>query len=214
MLSIRSEQIREMEKALGTDAVMPCPAAAKGGVVDDILDFLRSILEALGLVDVKCRGKVLHRQQEAMSCAQATTSMLIGELTGTPVSEEQLRKESAARGAPPGFDPINGTSDSDIPTMLNDHGVSNNGVKYNAGMADIEAGLAANKPVQLGLVNPGHWVIVDGVRTNPDGSKTLLVRDPAFSGREGCREIDAAEFQNRFADPAAQQAGSCIVTFP
>jgi uncharacterized Zn-binding protein involved in type VI secretion len=187
---------------------------AAPGVFDALVDYVRKALEGLGLVEVECRGKVLREQQEGMSCAQATTSMIIEDLSGKHVSEEQLRKESAARGAPPGYDPINGTSDSDVPTMLNDHGINNSGVKYNAGMGDVEAGLANGKPVQLGLVNPGHWVVVDGVRTNPDGSKTLLVRDPAFPGRGGCREIDATEFQNRFADPAAQAAGSCIVTFP
>jgi hypothetical protein len=104
--------------------------------------------------------------------------------------------------------------DSDIPTMLNDHGIANSGVKYDAGIADIENGLANGKPVQLGLVNPGHWVIVDGIRTDSNGSKTLLVRDPAFSGRDGCREIDSAELQNRFTSTQAQKAGSCIITFP
>ena len=190
-------------------------AGGKGGsALAALADLIRSTLEDLNLLDVRCRGKVLRHQQESMSCAQATTSMIISDLGGRSVSEEDLRKESAARGSPPGYNAVNGTMDADIPTMLNDHGVPNSGVKYNAKPADIEAGLSGGKPVQLGLVNPGHWVIVDGVRTRPDGSKVWLVRDPAFSGRAGCREIDDTELQNRFTSPQAQRAGSCIVTFP
>lgn len=209
---------RERTARASIDVVRSPVQTSAGGkgvsALEALTDLIRSRLEDLNLLDVRCRGKVLRHQQESMSCAQATTSMIIGDLGGQSVSEEDLRKESAARGSPPGYNAVNGTMDADIPRMLNDHGVPNSGVEYNAKPADIEAGLSGGKPVQLGLVNPGHWVIVDGVRTRPDGSKVWLVRDPAFSGRSGCREIDDTELQNRFTSPQAQGAGSCIVTFP
>ncbi len=138
-----------------------------------------------------------------MSCAQASTSMVIQSAIGERVGEETLRAESAARGHPPGYDPVNGTSDDDVVTMLNDHGVANGGLHPAAGVADLETQLAKSKFVMLGLGNPGHWVICDGVKTNPDGSKSLLVRDPGMATDEGCRELSGAELQNRFSDPNA-----------
>jgi hypothetical protein len=138
--------------------------------------------------------------------------MVIDEVTGKFIDEKTLRDESAARGHPPGYDPINGTYDADIPTMLNDHGVPNNGVKYDPTMAEIENGLKGGKPVIIGLAFRGHWTVVDGVRTNEDGSKTLLIRDPGYSGSGGCREVDAAELEDRLLGPAARADGSCIVT--
>lgn len=158
--------------------------------------------------DVKCRGKVLRQQQKPMSCAQASSSMVIQDVTGSRISEEQLRLESTMRGSPPGYDPINGTLDPDIVAGLNSHGVANNGLQYNPSVADIEQGLAGGKPVQLGMNNPGHWVVVDGVKTNPDGTKSLLVRDPGYPGSKGCREIGPAELQNRLTN------GAVMISFP
>jgi len=158
--------------------------------------------------DDLCRGKPFRQQEQPMSCAQATTSMIIQDQTGQRVSEQTLRNESAGRGHPPGYDPINGTMDADIPTMLNDHGVANNGLHANPSIQDIQDATAGGNPVMLGVNGPGHWVICDGVRTNPDGSQTLLLRDPGGPG--GCREMDVGgdEWNNRMG------AGAVMVSFP
>jgi uncharacterized Zn-binding protein involved in type VI secretion len=157
-----------------------------------------------------CRGRPLRQQEQPMSCAQASTSMIIRDMTGNNVSEATLRTESAARGHPPGYHPVNGTMDGDIPTMLNDHGVANNGLSSNPTVADIQNATAGGNPVMLGINNPGHWVVCDGVRTNPDGTQTLLLRDPGPAGAAGCREmqVGGAEWNNRMG------AGAVMVSFP
>jgi uncharacterized Zn-binding protein involved in type VI secretion len=161
----------------------------------------------------RCHGHVLRQQERGMSCAQATTSMIIRDRTGTEVSEETLRNESAARGHPPGYDPVNGTNDGDVVTMLNDHGVANNGLQYNPSVEDIRNATSGGRSAMIGLGNPGHWVIADGVRDNRDGSQSVLLRDPGIPGRGGCREINtnSAEWNNRVA---AAGANPVMISFP
>ena len=164
----------------------------------------------MGGPEETCRGKPLRQQEQPMSCAQASTSMAIQSMTGERVSEAQLRSESFARGHPPGYHPINGTMDPDIPTMLNGHGVANNGLQSNPTVGQIQSATAGGNPVMLGINNPGHWVICDGVRTNPDGTQSLLLRDPGPAGAAGCREmqVGGAEWNNRMG------AGAVMVSFP
>ncbi len=138
-----------------------------------------------------CRGKPLYEQERGMSCSQASAKMVIDEKHGRgTVSEEQLRKESAAQG---GYHPANGTPGMHIPSMLNQHGVptdnSAGGVEEVSGPQTIENATAGGKPTILNLKDPGHSVVADGV-VERDGKKYVQIRDPAYPGGAGCREIE------------------------
>ena len=128
--------------------------------------------------------------------------MIIESQTGERVSEEQLRNESAARGHPPGYDPVNGTYNTDVNTMLSDHGVTAGDWNHDPTIDDYEAATADGRPAVINLDDPSHFVALDGVRREDDGSATLLVRDPGVPGRGGCREINtnSAEWASRGAD--------------
>jgi hypothetical protein len=150
----------------------------------------------------RCRGEPIREQERTMSCAQATASMIIESRTGEHVEETQLRSESAGRGHPPGYDPVNGTHNTDLNTMLNDHGVSTGSWIENPSVDDYEAATADGRPAVLNVQDPTHFMVLDGVRREDDGSATMLVRDPAVRGRGGCREINtnSDEWAARGAD--------------
>ncbi len=164
-----------------------------------------------GAPSTTCRGKPLRQQEQPMSCLQASTSMAIRDMSGQEVSEARLRAESFARGSPPGYHPINGTMISDATTMLSDHGVPNNGWQANANAAAIQNATSGGNPVIMFLGNPGHAVIADGVRNNPDGTQSVLLRDPGLPGAAGCREmvVGGTEWNNRVGP-----TGTWILSFP
>jgi hypothetical protein len=121
--------------------------------------------------------------------------MIIQQMTGSDPGEVALRAEAAKAGW---FDPINGSDPWQIPSLLKDHSVVGAEAKNGMSLDDIETATATGKPVMVGLKNPGHRILVDGVRTNSDGSKTVLVRDPGYAGAAGCRELPVDEFLNRY----------------
>ena len=65
----------------------------------------------------------------------------------------------------------------------------------NLSSGDLETETNSSGPVLIGFKNPGHRVMLDGVRTNPDGSKTYLVRDP-----DAATVARLAELQREFPD--------------
>ena len=84
--------------------------------------------------------------------------------------------------------------------MLGDHGVATTGTwKQGATVEDMEGALAKGKPAMLLLRDPGHFVVLDGIQTLKDGTKKLLIRDPAYPGRKGCRsmEVGGSEWEKR-----------------
>jgi len=141
-----------------------------------------------------------------MSCAQAATLMLLHDRTGKCVDEATLRRESEVRGHPPGYDKNNGTSVLDIPTMMAEHGSPGakptliNGLSQSADQTaeQIQAETDKHSTIVL-LQNPGHFVVVDGFRTAPDGTRYMQIRDPALPGNQGCREIEVggSDWNNR-----------------
>jgi hypothetical protein len=119
--------------------------------------------------------------------------MVIQSETGTYVSEEQLRRESATRSATGGYEPDNGTAANDVSRMLRDHGVTPGRWDRSVTIEDIESATAGDRRAILFVDSPTHYMVVDGVRSRPDGSRALQVRDPGRSGSGGCREIVVGE---------------------
>jgi hypothetical protein len=121
--------------------------------------------------------------------------MIIKQMTGTDPGEAALRNEASTAGW---YDPVNGSDPWQIPTLLQSHGVTGATAKNNMSLNDLQTATAGGKPVMVGLKNPGHRILVDGVHTNADGSQTVLVRDPGYPGAGGCREVPATEFLKRY----------------
>ena len=139
-----------------------------------------------------------------MSCGQAASRMVIYSRTDKDVAESTLRTESHKRQGAGGYDELNGTSITDVPKMLGDHGVKHAGKwKRQATIEDMEGAVKKGPPAMVLLRDPGHFVVLDGIETKKDGTKTLLIRDPALPGKKGCRSIDVGgeEWNRRVADP-------------
>ncbi len=143
----------------------------------------------------KCRGNPLAEQEKPMSCVLASSRMIIEQMTGKDPGEAALRNEASAAGW---YDEVNGSDPWQIPSLLTAHGVKDAKAQKDMSLDDIAAATSGGKPAMVGLKNPGHRIVVDGVKTNPDGSKTVLVRDPGYSGADGCREVPAGEFLARY----------------
>ena len=181
------------------------PSAAAGGGLFDFLkkkkakDEKRSLPQA----STQCRGQMLIQQEKPMSCGQAASRMVIYSRTGNDVPEATLRDESQKHGKF-GYDEFNGTYTPDVPVMLKDHGVKHAGKwKTPATIDEMEGAMKQGKPAMVLLRDPGHFVVLDGIETKKDGTKSLLIRDPALPGKKGCRSIAVGgeEWNRRVADP-------------
>lgn len=143
----------------------------------------------------ECRGQPIHEQEEPMSCVLASSRMMIQQQTGEDPGEEALRDQAENDGW---YSPVNGSNPWQIPGLLEDHGVDGAHAENGMSLDDIDKATRDGNPVMVGLQNPGHRIIVDGVRENEDGSRSVLVRDPAYSGTDGCREVPEDEFLERY----------------
>ena len=88
--------------------------------------------------------------------------------------------------------------------MLKENGVKNAGKwKTPATIGQMEGAVKQGTPAMVLLRDPGHFVVLDGIETKKDGTKSLLIRDPALPGKKGCRSIDVGgeEWNRRVADP-------------
>ena len=137
-------------------------------------------------------------QQMSNSCVVASVRNMIRKETGRDVSEAELRARLAQISGNPAHNfettPINPAFASQL---LAEYGVPNT-VRTNQSPADLENLTSDGHPVLVGFSNPGHRVMLDSVRTNPDGSKTYIVRDPdpAYGGQP--REMSSTDFNNRY----------------
>jgi hypothetical protein len=176
--------------------------AVAGGGIFDFFKKKKKKNVKLPMAATKCRGQMLVQQEKPMSCGQAASRMVIFSRTDKDVPESTLRDESSKRKM--GYDAFNGTYTPDVPVMLEDHGVKHPGAwKSGATEADMEGALEKGKPAMVLLRDPGHFVVLDGIETKKDGTKSLLIRDPALPGKKGCRSIDVGgeEWNRRVADP-------------
>jgi len=189
----------EPEKAL---AKLIDPMGAGGGILDLFKKKKPAAPHKLPQAATNCRGKMLVQQEESMSCGQAASRMVIYSRTDKDVPEATLREESSKRKF--GYDELNGTYTADVPSMLGDHGVKHAGKwKTPASIDDMEGAVKKGTPAMVLLRDPGHFVVLDGIETKKDGTKTLLIRDPALPGKKGCRSIDVGgeEWNRRVANP-------------
>ena len=140
------------------------------------------------------RADPLIGQQTPSSCGVASARMVIEALTGRDVSEGSLRNQS--QQYPGAWDPTNGTRMSNISDLLKANGVdSASGVKANQSLSDLAAETAGGHPAIVHFNNAGgggHFMVVDSVQTNPDGSQSYLVRDPWPPG-QGTRRVMSAQ---------------------
>jgi type VI secretion system secreted protein VgrG len=192
------EEAADPEKAAGGAQALE----AAGGGLFDFLKKKKSKNVKLPQHATKCRGQMLVQQEKPMSCGQAASRMVIFSRTHKDVPEGTLRDESEKRAN--GYDAFNGTSTLDVPNMLGDHGVKGQETwKRGATVSDMDGALKQGKPAMVLLRDPGHFVVLDGIETKKDGTKSLLIRDPALPGKKGCRSIDVGgeEWNRRVADP-------------
>ena len=146
-----------------------------------------------------CRGKPLYEQEKPMSCVLASSRMIIEQLTGKDPGEKKLRDKAQEDGW---YDPVNGSDPWQIPSLMHANGVPSARAENNLTIDDLATATSGGKPAMVGLKNPGHRIIVDGVETNPDGTRTVLVRDPGYSGSDGCRRVPEDKFLERY-NPSA-----------
>jgi uncharacterized Zn-binding protein involved in type VI secretion len=141
-------------------------------------------------------------QEQSNSCVVASTRNMILAKTGVDVPESVLRDRLKVMMGNPNHDfEAKGINPAFASQLLAEYGIKNT-TKPAQTSADLETETSASGPVLIGFKNPGHRVMLDGVRTNPDGSKTYLVRDPdpAYGGAR--REMSQAEFDNKYNSSA------------
>lgn len=141
------------------------------------------------------RPRPVFGQEEPMSCGQASSRMVIATMTGQDVPESQLRNES--QNYPNSYDPVNGTGMGNLTPVLRDHGVNASEPQSGQTVDDLQAATANGHPAIAHIAYPGgggHFVVIDGVRTNPDGTRTVIMRDPAPQGQGTQREMSESDF--------------------
>jgi hypothetical protein len=123
---------------------------------------------------------------------------MIHTMTGENISEAQLQNEMRMIMGEPDHDfessPINPEY---AVTLLNQHGVQADSYR-NMTSDQLPDLLQDGKPALIGFKNPGHRVMLDSVKTDSDGNRTYIVRDPdpAFGGRP--RKMSQQDFDAKF----------------
>jgi uncharacterized Zn-binding protein involved in type VI secretion len=135
----------------------------------------------------------LMNQGAAMSCGLAVVRMVIFDKTGKVVPEKQLAEES--QNFPGAYDPENGTRQDNMEALLKLHGVDSE-LAEGASADDVENATANGDPAVVHQEDPAHFVVVDEVRTNEDGSRTVVGRDPYPPG-QGKRFEESEEDWNK-----------------
>lgn len=138
------------------------------------------------------RPRPVHGQEAPGAAGLACVRMVIHSVTGDDFPEKVLRQQSAA--APCGYAGANGARFSTLPALLRANRVADaSEAKCSQSLDDLQRATAAgNTPAIIHLTSGGgRCVVLDEVRTNPDGSKMFLIRDPAVP--EGPREISGED---------------------
>jgi len=105
--------------------------------------------------------------------------MVINDHTGQDPGEAALRQQSS--GMPNGYDPVNGTRMDNLEAVLHANGVPSATLRHSQSVGDLQAATACGNPAIVHVNNPdgsGHFMVCDGVTSNPDGSRAVRVRDP------------------------------------
>lgn len=135
----------------------------------------------------------LFGQETPMSCGPASVRMTVATVTGEVIAESTLRTET-------NYTLANGTNMADLETALHNHGVPNAQMQSGVTVDDLQAATAGNHPAIVHYNNAGgggHFAVVDRVTTNPDGTRTLSVRDPWPPGGGTRRQMSESDFNAR-----------------
>ncbi len=141
-----------------------------------------------------------HMQEEPNSCAMASSRMVIDSQTGIDPGEATLRNQSSQM--PNGYNPQSGTVNTTVDDLLRQNGVPNAAEPRPLSVDDLATHTANGDPAIVSLNHydangdrvGGHAIVVDGVTTNPDGTRNILIRDPA----SGQMSMPEDQFMNNY----------------
>ncbi|HET9959034.1 MAG TPA: RHS repeat-associated core domain-containing protein [Polyangiaceae bacterium] len=138
----------------------------------------------------------LHGQEESHSCAIASARMVIEQKTGKDHGEGTLRNQSSADSN--GYVPRRGTHLDNVERLLHNNGVPEAQMKGGQSISDLQAATASGDPAIVAIVHPdgsgGHAMVCDGVIDNPDGSRSIVLRDPAPQGSGTSTTMSESDF--------------------
>jgi uncharacterized Zn-binding protein involved in type VI secretion len=138
-------------------------------------------------------------QEKKTSCVQSTCRQVIRAKTGENVPEGDLRDQSRQRGA---IVPDTGTDFNDAPKLLRDNGVPEaSDVKHGQTVDDLAYATRNGDPAIAHVDNhdgTSHVVTVRGVQNNPDGTRDLIVQDPAEASGGKTTTVPESEFKKDF----------------
>ncbi|MBL8743789.1 MAG: hypothetical protein JNK04_21920, partial [Myxococcales bacterium] len=145
----------------------------------------------------------LYNQEEPNSCVIASSRMIADTQTGRNIPEADLRAQSTAMGPPGGYNPATGTYMSTADDLLRQNGVSNASEFGPLSVDQLQTATANGDPAMVrlqhynaaGQPSGGHAIVVDGVTTNPDGTRMLTIRDPS---PPGSHTISEQQFLNDY----------------
>ncbi|NUP12112.1 MAG: hypothetical protein HOW73_39200 [Polyangiaceae bacterium] len=134
------------------------------------------------------RVRRLHGQEEPRSCAIASCRMVIETKTGRDLGEAALRKQSSEMML--GYHPMRGTGMASLGELLRQNGVKDAAGRRAMTVDELAAATKTGDPAIVcldhldaeGIDRAWHAVVVDGVITNADGTRSVLIRDPQFIG--------------------------------
>ena len=137
-----------------------------------------------------------HAQEEPMSCGMAASRMVVHSETGTDPGEAAMRTESQNHGG--AYDPVNGTQMDNLTNVMQSQGVNASNPTPNQTIDNLATATAGGNPAVVHVEHSnggGHFVVVDGVTTHADGSRTVEVRDP---GGGVARSVPESDMNNDF----------------
>jgi hypothetical protein len=137
-------------------------------------------------------------QERNTSCGPACARMVYKTLTGSDAPEANIRELTCTR-----WDPVNGTAIRGVRDALREYDVKVNYIT-NPTVDNLAAAADPSHPTIV-LLHPevhspgalNHFVVVDQVRTNTDGTRTLIIRDPWPPNAGRKREMSEAEYNHR-----------------
>ena len=138
----------------------------------------------------------VFRQEEPNSCGVAAARQVIKGKTGRDIPESVLRDQS--RQYPNGYDPERGTNMDGITRQLRENGVPEaSDPKPHQTVSMLDDATKNGDPAIANLKNKdgtSHAVTLQRVDTHPDGSRHLVVDDPADGSRT---YVPESEFNKR-----------------
>lgn len=145
--------------------------------------------------DPRTGPRPVYGQEHDFSCAIASIRMMVATVTGRNVPESHLRMRSQVY---PGAFTAGGTFPNNLPPLMRDYGLHTPRYYDHQSIDDLQRATANGYPaiaiVQAPNAPVAHAIVVDGVLTNPDGSRTVFGRDPWPPGQGEAFAIPEEQF--------------------